>query len=72
LLEFGHNVSYKILDRGLIEMLGPRGISSGLTSLSRTYSSHIATGYLYNSTMSILIFTTLLIIILKNPDLVGN
>lgn len=71
-LEFGHDVSYKILDRGLIEMMGPTGISSGISKLTRNYSSFVATGLLYNSTLSILVCTTLFAILFTNPVLIAQ
>jgi hypothetical protein len=33
-LRFGHDVTYKVIDRGLIEAVGPVGISNGLVNLS--------------------------------------
>ena len=35
-MSFGHNVTYKILDRGLIEQVGPSGIAHLLNSLSNS------------------------------------
>lgn len=65
-------MSYKILDRGLIEMMGPTGISAGISKLTRNYSSFIATGLLYNSALSILVSTTLFAAIYTNPVLVAQ
>lgn len=39
LLAFGYEVSYKVLDRGLIEHAGPVAAANGLTSLSQKMSS---------------------------------
>jgi hypothetical protein len=32
MLQFGNTVTYKLIDRGLIEMAGPQGISRVLTN----------------------------------------
>jgi NADH-ubiquinone oxidoreductase chain 5 len=71
-LEFGHNVSYKVLDRGLIESMGPTGISRVIVNLSQGYSSHVATGLLYNSAFSIVVATTVLTIIYFFSPLLGH
>ncbi len=39
LLAFGYDVSYKVLDRGLIEHAGPVAAASALGSLSKKMSS---------------------------------
>ncbi len=71
-LEFGHDISYKVLDRGLIEMMGPTGFSQGLSRLSQNYSSFVATGLLYNSALSILVSATLFSILYTSPALISQ
>ena len=60
LLSFGHNISYKLLDRGFIEFLGPFGISKGVLYISN-YSKMIQTGLIYHYAFTIFVFATLFI-----------
>jgi hypothetical protein len=60
---FGHNVSYKIIDRGLIEYVGPRGIVSVLMNLSKA-SSNLQSGYVYNYAFTIFFATTIILVII--------
>jgi hypothetical protein len=39
LLAFGYEVSYKVIDRGLIEHAGPVAAAKGLTDISQKMSS---------------------------------
>lgn len=64
-LMFGHNVSYKIIDRGLIEYIGPRGIVAVLMNLTRT-ASNLQSGYIYNYAFTIFLATTLILIIIPS------
>jgi hypothetical protein len=48
-------------------MLGPTGISSGISKLSKNYSTFVATGLLYNSALSILVSATLFAILYTHP-----
>ena len=57
---FGYNISYKIVDRGIIEIFGPMGLSSSISSKS----SHIVklqSNYIYHYTLSILLGSTLIL-----------
>lgn len=57
--KFGYSVSYKFVDRGIFEILGPTGLSN--TALKIGTSLHkLQTGYLYHYTLVILIGMTLL------------
>lgn len=58
--KFGYNVSYKIIDRGIIEMFGPMGLSKTVSSKA-SFINNLQTNYLYHSTLLILIGTTLLV-----------
>ena len=66
LLHFGNIVSYKLLDRGLFETLGPSGLSRGIVSLARSFSL-LQSGYIFHyafilfsaTTLSILLITSL-------------
>lgn len=57
---FGYSTSYKFIDRGIFETLGPTGLS--LVSLRIASNLHkTQTGYLYHYTLAILIGLTLFI-----------
>jgi len=57
---FGYTISYKIIDRGIFEILGPHGISIVLTKLSSTIHK-LQTGYIYHYTFVFLIGITVLL-----------
>jgi NADH-ubiquinone oxidoreductase chain 5 len=63
-LSFGYHISYKTIDRGLIEILGPMGLSS-LVSEKAFYLHKLQTGFLYHYAFLILLSTTLLIAIVQ-------
>jgi len=58
--QFGYSVSYKIVDRGIFEMLGPSGLSMTISKTSKNLDK-LETGYLYHYTFLILIGSTLLL-----------
>ena len=60
LLSFGHNISYKLLDRGFIEFIGPFGVSKSIKFIS-SYSKTIQTGLIYHYAFTIFVFATLFI-----------
>ena len=53
-------MSYKIVDRGIFEMLGPSGMSMAIPKTSFNLNK-LETGYLYHYTFLILIGSTLLL-----------
>jgi len=65
-LHFGNIISYKLLDRGLFEILGPSGLSQGIILLARSFSL-LQSGYIFHyafilfsaTTLSILLITSL-------------
>ena len=58
--KFGYSMSYKNIDRGTFEILGPTGLSS--TALKTAYQLHKSqTGSLYHYTLIILITLTLIL-----------
>jgi hypothetical protein len=61
---FGHTVTYKIIDKGLIEYIGPTGISLSLSSLTKTISS-AQSGVVYNYAFAIFLATTILLVLLS-------
>jgi len=52
--KFGYSVSYKIIDKGVIEFFGPSGLSKVISVLSYNIS-RFQSGYLYNYTFLILL-----------------
>ena len=55
-----YSVTYKILDRGIIEIFGPMGLSS-VSTLSASYLSRLQTGYFYHYTLLILTGLTIIL-----------
>ena len=62
LFKFGYNISYKIIDRGIIEVLGPMGLSR-IIYKQATFMNNLQTSYIYHYALSILIGCTILIFI---------
>ena len=60
LLKFGYRVSYKIVDRGIIEILGPLGLSNTISKKAKIFYS-LQSGFIYHYTLLILIGSTLLL-----------
>ena len=52
--KFGYSGSYRIIDKGVIEFVGPSGLSKVISSVSYNFSK-IQAGYLYNYTFLILL-----------------
>jgi NADH-ubiquinone oxidoreductase chain 5 len=59
-LQFGYRISYKIIDRGIIEIFGPLGLS---TVISKNANSlyKLQSGVLYHYTLIILVSSTLVL-----------
>jgi NADH-ubiquinone oxidoreductase chain 5 len=55
-----YTITYKIIDRGIIEVFGPMGLSSIITKKA-SYISKLQTSYLYHYTFFILIGLTLML-----------
>ena len=58
--KFGHLISYKVIDRGLLEIMGPRGISFVVISITQKISN-LQSGMIFNYALIMIIFTTLFI-----------
>jgi NADH-ubiquinone oxidoreductase chain 5 len=58
--KFGYSVSYKIVDRGIFEMLGPSGLSMTISKISNSLNK-LQTNYLYHYTFLILVGSTVLL-----------
>ena len=64
LLKFGHEVSYKTLDRGYIEFMGPSGIKSSVKYLTNI-SSLLQSGLIYHYAFVIIVFISLQLFFIK-------
>ena len=60
LFKFSFNTSYKLIDRGIIEIFGPMGLTNLISKRSLTLSK-FQSGFLYHYTFIILIVCTLLL-----------
>ena len=61
---FGYSVSYKFVDRGVFELLGPTGLSFFTSTAGSDFYKN-QTGFMYHYTYSILVSFVFLLIILK-------
>lgn len=62
--KFGYSVSYKFVDRGIFEILGPTGLTIFFSKIA--FNIHkMQSGYLYHFTFSILVSITSLLLIRK-------
>nr|YP_001633646.1 NADH dehydrogenase subunit 5 [Negombata magnifica]CAM06611.1 NADH dehydrogenase subunit 5 [Negombata magnifica] len=60
ILNFAHLVTYRIIDRGLLEIIGPNGISRLLIRLTQKISN-LQSGMVFNYVLIMIIFTALFI-----------
>ena len=58
--KFGHLITYRVIDRGLLEILGPRGVSKVLIKLTQNFSN-LQSGLVFNYALIMIVFTTLFI-----------
>lgn len=65
--KWGHDVSYKILDRGIIEIMGPTGVSALINKLTKWLSS-LQSGLVYNYAFILFLGTTIFLFVLNNLD----
>ena len=61
MLKFGHLVTYRIIDRGLLEQIGPTGIQGGGIKLMQGMSN-LQSGLIFNYVLFLIIFTSLFIL----------
>lgn len=62
--KFGYSISYKFVDRGIFEILGPTGLTLFFSNISSNIHK-MQSGYLYHFTFSILISITFLLLLRK-------
>lgn len=70
LLTFGYDISFKTIDKGIIEILGPYGLERTIKRFS-TKASDIQTGYIYHYAFIMLLGITLLITIVELWDYIS-
>jgi NADH-ubiquinone oxidoreductase chain 5 len=58
--KFGYSISYKFIDRGIFEMLGPTGLSTVILKIG-TNLHKMQSGFIYHYTLIILIGATLML-----------
>nr|YP_001648592.1 NADH dehydrogenase subunit 5 [Xestospongia muta]ABW83899.1 NADH dehydrogenase subunit 5 [Xestospongia muta] len=58
--KFGHLITYRVIDRGLLEIIGPRGISNVFINLTQNISN-LQSGMVFNYALIMIVFTTLFI-----------
>lgn len=63
-LYFSHEISFKILDKGLFELVGPTGIYRSIIHFTKI-NSQLQSGYIYNYAFTIFIFSTLFIALIN-------
>jgi len=71
LMSFGYSVSFRTLDKGIIEILGPYGIVSSL-SYAMKHTSKLQTGYIYHYAVIMLFSLTYLLFVLFFPMSYNN
>ena len=60
ILNFAHLVTYRVIDRGLLEIIGPNGISRLLIKLTQNISNY-QSGMVFNYVLIMIIFMALFI-----------
>jgi hypothetical protein len=71
MLHFGYHTSYKLIDRGVFEFLGPLGLSRMVTKRGDTLAG-LQTGFLYHYAFVMLLGVTFLIAVLGLWDVISS
>jgi len=66
----GHNITYKILDKGLIGMVGPTGLVSLLRKATTSLSS-FQSGLVYNYAFTMFLSTTIILMLVPSNLMVN-
>nr|YP_232819.1 NADH dehydrogenase subunit 5 [Tethya actinia]AAP59078.1 NADH dehydrogenase subunit 5 [Tethya actinia] len=56
--KFGHLITYRVIDRGILEIIGPKGISKVLIKLTQVISN-FQSGMVFNYALIMIVFTAL-------------
>lgn len=70
ILIFSNSITYKVLDRGLVELIGPQGITSNLSKGTMNLSS-LQSGVIYNYAFIIFISATSILTILSTIETIN-
>lgn len=62
LFKFGYLISYRVIDRGLLEILGPSGLSAILRYLSQRLS-RLQSGEIFNYALIFIVFVAVFMVI---------
>ena len=62
IFKFGYLVSYRIIDRGLLEILGPSGLSTLLRYLSQRLS-RLQSGVIFNYALIFIVFVAVFLVL---------
>lgn len=68
LLNIGYNITLKVLDRGVIEIFGPYGLSTNVLNVSRGLRK-LQTGFVYHYALAIVIIVVFIIILFYSKSL---
>lgn len=66
ILYFGYNISFKLIDRGFIELLGPLGITRLIAIISKQISS-LQTGLIYHYAFTIILGVSFVVVLYIMP-----
>ncbi|MBB21232.1 MAG: hypothetical protein CMP20_17510, partial [Rickettsiales bacterium] len=68
-LSFGYNVSFKSIDKGVLEILGPFGITQGIRDIVHQIQ-HLQSGFIYHYAFVMLLGLTFLLTLLSLENLI--
>ena len=68
LYKLGYNITYKLIDRGVLELLGPTGVSRAVAKLVRL-TSRLHSGLIYNYAITMMVFVVLAIALVSASGL---
>jgi NADH-ubiquinone oxidoreductase chain 5 len=66
ILSFGYHISFKLIDRGLIELIGPLGITRGLSTIIDK-TSKFQSGLIYHYIFTMILGVTFFILLFTLP-----
>ena len=66
ILHFGYHISFKLLDRGLIELIGPLGITRTLSAITKK-TSQFQSGLIYHYVFTMILGVTFFILLFILP-----
>ncbi|MBX7076457.1 MAG: hypothetical protein K1X33_03945 [Methanobacteriaceae archaeon] len=66
ILHFGYHISFKLVDRGIIELIGPLGITRGLSVIIKRVSN-LQTGLIYHYALMIILGITFFVLLFTLP-----